>query len=636
MPNSSFSLAKNIQLVIFYCSLLFGIWFLVRLADIQLVKGNSFLQASETNRQFSFALPSARGVFLDRYGDNLVYNHKQYYRYLDEQALFSKTEYLLESEAKQFMATASAYLPYNLARSYLHPVSLAHILGYLAPAQADDLANNRSLSITDRVGKLGLEAQMEPALRGVKGKEVFEVDTFGKKKRRLFYQEALAGEVLSTTLDPYLSEMAWLALAGKKGSVIIADAKNGELLAMVNSPSFDSNAMSNLYIEPEKELARKKQVATYLSDPDKVFFNRAISGAYPPGSIFKMLTALAGLESGRVNQHTIVRDEGILKVGDFEYANWYHTQYGRVEGDISLVRAIARSNDIYFYKIAEFAGVEAIANMARQFGLGKTTGVELRGEVAGLVPDPAWKEKVKGERWYLGNTYHLGIGQGDILLTPIQALQMTQAISNHASLCKPHLLKTDQQDCTELAIKDEHLNLILQGMLDACSSSGTAFPFFTHNTTYLSGANTLGEALNSGAVACKTGTAEFGGVDSRGYRHTHAWFVASVAVDKLLAPQLALLQENNSADEGVAGTSTKEQITGNSGETDFKNLSANRNSDNLANLHQLWLEKVKNHGFPQRLVFAVLVESDEQVPYREGSRDAGPVVKQILDWMMGK
>lgn len=604
--------AKIFQLSAFYSSFLLFALFLIRLIDLQLVQGNNFQQAAEANRQFQFAVPASRGIFLDRYGDNLVYNTKQYYRYSDDKALFSRIQYLSDNDARQFMATASAYLSYDLARFYLYPESLAHILGYLAPVQKEDLAQNKSLLITDRVGKLALEAKFEPSLRGVKGKEIFEINTFGQKQRRLLYQPSKPGEIIQSTIDPYLSQVAFKALADKKGTVLILDAKNGEVLSLVNQPSFSSNDMSNLYVNLQKEKERKQKVSAYFNNPNQVFFNRAVSGAYPPGSVFKPITALAALESGGVDANTIVRDEGILKVGDFEYTNWYYTQYGRIEGDISLVRAIARSNDIYFYKAAEFAGVEAIAGMARNFGFGSTTGLNLPGEVKGLVPDPAWKELVKGERWYLGNTYHYGIGQGDILVTPLQMAQMMQAISNHASLCKPHLVKADTQDCIDLAIKQENLDLVLQGMVDACSNGGTAYPFFKHNALYRPESGNVREISNSGAVICKTGTAEFGGADERGYRKTHGWFIASVAVDKLLADQLAKIQVNEGSEENIALNRV---------ESDF---------------YYTWLQKIHQKGFPQKLIFVVLVESDEQNPYREGSHDAAPVIKQILDWMMGE
>lgn len=598
-----------ILLFIFAALILFSL-FLIRLADIQLFRGSSFFAKAEDNRQFSFKIPAPRGVFLDRYGDNLVYNHKLYYQLNDDENLFSSREYLTENQAKLVMATQSAFLPYQLARFYLYPESTAHVLGYLAPVQQQDLANDNSLELTDRIGRLSLEKSFENQLKGLKGKEVFEIDTFGRKKRVLALTEAKSGNNLQTTLDPYLSRIAYQAMENKTGSVIIADAKTGEILALVNRPSFNNNDLSNFYLDEQEEKARQLRVSDYFSSDNSVFFNRAVSGAYPPGSTFKLVTALAALESGRVDESTTVLDEGILKVGEFEYDNWY----AGAEGEIGIVRAIARSNDIFFYKAAEFTGVEKLAEMARNFGLGQPTGIELPAEVAGLVPDPAWKEREKGEKWYLGNTYHMGIGQGDLLLSPIQVLQMVQAIANNGSLCSPHLIYHEGLDCKGLSLKEKNLDLVLQGMLDACSPGGVAGLFFQQNTNHqLDGASAL-QQIDHGMVACKTGTAEFGPEDSNGNRKTHGWFVAIISGKNLMAEQTQLSEaELDKLLLNEASLSKKEDLRA----------------------YYQWLEKLKAKALPEKLVLINLSESDEIDPYRGGAKDASLVIKKILNWMQG-
>ncbi len=598
---------KLLLLVIFLTVILFSL-FIVRLADVQLYRGQHFLAKAEDNRQFAFKIPAPRGVFLDRYGDNLVYNQKLYYQLADDKNLFSAREYLTDNQARQVMATQSAFLPYQLARFYLYPESTAHVLGYLAPVSQADLTANPDLELTDKVGKLALEKSFENQLRGVKGKEIFEIDTFGKKKRVLSLNEAKFGNSIQTTLDPYLSQIAYQSMEGKTGTVLIGDAKTGEILALVNRPSFSNNDLSNIYLDLQAELERKTRVNNYFSENNTAFFNRAVSGVYPPGSIFKLVTALAALESGKIDENTIVVDEGILKVGEFEYDNWY----AGAEGAIGVVKAIARSNDIFFYKAAEFTGAEALANMARNFGLGQATGIELPGEANGLIPDPAWKERKIGEKWYLGNTYHMGIGQGDVLLTPVQILQVVQTIANNGSLCAPHLIKQDQLNCKGLSLQEKNLNLVLQGMLDACSPGGVAGLFFQQNTAHQLPEAAPPQQIDHGMVACKTGTAEFGPEDNNGHRKTHGWFVAIISGTTLMNEQMQL------------------------SEADLEQLLANQPSlskkDDLKAYYQ-WREKLKTKPLPEKLVLVNLSESDEANQYRGGAGDASAVINKILTWM---
>ncbi|MEK7556358.1 MAG: penicillin-binding transpeptidase domain-containing protein, partial [Patescibacteria group bacterium] len=183
--------------------------------------------------------------------------------------------------------------------------------------------------------------------------------------------------------------------------------------------------------------------------------------------------------------------------------------YGRTEGEIDTVRAIARSTDTFFYKVGEFVGPERLAFWARKFGLGQDSGVDLPGEVSGLVPDPEWKLKTKGERWFLGNTYHMAIGQGDVAASPLQVNVMTSVVASGGKRCRPKVVQVEQVDqveqgCEELGIGEETLKVIRKGMLGACATGGTAFPFFNFEPS----------------VACKTGTAQTVG------ENTHAWLTA--------------------------------------------------------------------------------------------------------------
>lgn len=593
-----------------------GTILVARIMDIQLWRGDKFRVLADDNRLYTLPLPAERGVLLDRYGEPLVWNSRRYYRVLNPTDLHPELKLISTEEALSEMATASGNVESRSERMYRFPLALSHVLGYVGLVTADDLVEDNRLKIQDQKGKLGLELLFDQLLRGRDGQTEYEIDALGRRQKKVKEIPAQVGQNVTTTLDPYLSQVAYQALGNQTGSVVIMDAATAEVLALVNTPAFDPNILTRTASNPEEAQVRQKLISSLFSDSRQLFFNRAISGQYPPGSVFKLITALAALSDGKIDESTTVVDEGTLKVGEYEYGNWYFRQYGLTEGPIQLVKAIARSNDIYFYKAAEAVGPDTLAAMARVFGLGQPTNIGLRPEAAGLVPNPAWKELKTGERWFLGNTYHYGIGQGDVLVSPLQIAQAVQSLAHQGSRCQPKLVSSKTQDCHESSFKDEQLALVLRGMLDACSPGGTGFPFFKDNSDKRGGA-TPQEDLAKGAVACKTGTAEFGGANELGHRRTHGWFVAIREFNKDEVIN-AVPTENF----GAAAATASAQLE--------------PTSLNPAELRQKWVAGLKDHSLPQRLVFVALVESDETQPFKEGSRDAGPVIKQVVDWMYGR
>lgn len=588
------------------CALFAMLW--GRLSDVQIFQGSSFRLQADDNRFFTLPLSAERGVFLDRFGQPLVWNTRRYFRVIDPEKIHYSKLPIEREAALALMATESGSVVSSLDRLYRFPQALAHILGFVGAVTVENLENDRSLALSDQVGRLGLELSQNALLRGADGKEMYEINALGKRQKKVNEIAARPGQTVATSLDPYLSEVAYRALQNKKGAVVILDAQTGKVISLVSSPSYDPNILTKTGGDPETEKARQAAIRSLFTDERQVFFNRAVDGMYPPGSVFKIVTALAGLEYQKLDAATTVTDEGILRVGDFEYGNWFYRQYGRTEGSISLVRAIARSNDIYFYKAAEWVGPDKLAEMSRMLGYGQKSTLEISSQARGLIPTPAWKEEKLGERWYLGNTYHFGIGQGDVLVSPLQVAQMTQTVANNGVLCSPSLLQEKPKHCTELSLKTENVDLVLRGMLDACSAGGTAYPFFPYNESRRLAEATVESDLARGAVACKTGTAEFGAADIQDRRRTHGWFTALVHLE----PEQLL-----NAEALIPQTQT---ITGES---------------DLRTLRQAWLEALIQQPLPQRLVFVALVESDEEQPFREGSRDAAPVVKSIVDWMVG-
>jgi len=559
-------------------SFLIGGFLLVvlRLADIQLLRGDFFNNLSQDNRFYTLPIKAQRGVLLDRYDQPLVQNKLVYSLVSDPKVLYANLQVIGRDEALAHLATNSAMVMKNHAR-YLKYPQLSSVIGYVGEVTAEELEERADLKPHDWVGKLGLEKAFDGQLRGEDGKEVFEISATSKKQRSVSRIEQVSGENIKTTLDAQLSKIAEEALGEQRGVVIIADAKNGEILSLVTKPSFDANLFTKNSLDEEADRARRQQIAGLFADEGQPFFNRAIAGAYPPGSVFKLVTALAGLEYGEVDRGTTVLDEGILKVGESEFRSWFYWNYGKTEGLLDLRRAIMRSNDIFFYKVAEWVGAERLAEMAKVFGFGDYTGIEIGPETRGLVPTPEWKERTIGEKWYLGNTYHMGIGQGDVLTSPLQINGMIQAVANEGVWCQPKLVMESKGECRGLGLAPENLELVLSGMLDACSSGGTAFPFFERNGKLRSEAGSVMGDIHAGAVACKTGTAEFGAADERGYKSTHGWLVMMV----------------------------EPKVVG------------------------------KKENFPKKIVITVLVESDENDSFKEGSYDAAPVAAEILEFIEG-
>ena len=575
---------------------------IARLADLQLSQFGFYKAAAVDNSDFREIEVADRGIFLDRYDQPLVKNISRYWERQNQTSAEFIEQPVQEEQVSEVLANPSAIIRKELSRWYVWNDVSAHVLGYVGPITKEEIQSNPRATIHQQVGKTGLEKSLEENLAGSHGLIEYEVTATGRRQRVLSHTPMNPGEVIATTIDPYLSTVAQKAMNGLKGAVIIQDVQTGEVLVSSSAPSYNPNVFTGFSQSEADELSKKQTLRGYLNDPNKSMFNRAIAGAYPPGSVFKVVTAIAGLETEKIDKSTTVKDEGVLKVGEYSYANWFYTQYGGIEGEIALERALSRSNDIYFYKVAEFVGPTTLASWARTFGFGSPTGIEIQGEASGLVPDPEWKEKTIGEQWFLGNTYHYGIGQGDLLVTPLQVSQLFQTVANRGVRCPPHVIRQSSNSCYSLGILEENLEPVLNGLLNVCTDGGTAFPFFSHNREFETFADPH-EAIANGMVACKTGTAEFGGTDQRGYRKTHAWFSMVVGLPNL---------SQTTSSEEIKEASEDDQ------------------------LRKDWLAHVQNNPLPKEVVITVLVESDEQKPYREGSADAAPVALEIFEWMRGE
>lgn len=490
-PNgSSFSIVRRLIIAVV------GMWCVVvvlglRLADVAVIRGDTFRLRADQNRFGSRVVVANRGVITDRNGGLLVKNTPQFFR-VDEHT--QERSAITPQQALDLMIHDPEHVVADAQREQVYPEVFTHLLGMVGFVSGDDQGSDQHLY--EKEGKSGLEKMFDASLDGVNGSDRVERTATGKETQVIHEVMSEPGKDLQTSIDAQLGVVAYEHLQGRKGSVVVSDIATSQVLALVSAPSYTPDS-----------------VAGALRDPDAPLINRATS-AYPPGSVFKMITALGALQSGAMQTDTKIRDDGELSLGGQTFRNWYFRTSGKTEGEIDLVKAIARSNDIFFYKAAELAGPDKLSDVAKMFHFGMRSGIELGRDDEGVIPTPAWKERVVGEKWYTGDTYHMGIGQGDVLVTPMQVNVMTATLARRGVWCQPTLLLGKPPVCEELPIVKTNFTPVIDGMLGACSRGGTGFPFFAYNET----------APAEARVACKTGTAEHGAADSSGKRSTHAWF----------------------------------------------------------------------------------------------------------------
>jgi penicillin-binding protein 2 len=415
-------------------------------------------------------------------------------------------------------------------REYSVTASIGNIIGYSGKVSEEDLENNQELRVSDDIGKLGIEKVYDQELRGTPGVENVEVDSKGRIERVLAdkdYLEPKEGEnlVLNINADLQNRVAEYLrqgieASTVKSGTVVAMNPKTGGIISMVTIPYFDNNLFAKgISNDDYQRLA---------DDPDKPLFNRSTNGTYPPGSIIKPLIASAALQEGTINENTAFDTPAEIAIGEYIFPDWKDHGYTDVR------RAIAESNNIFFYSLGggyeniKGLGPEKIRNYLSSFGLGQETGIDFSSEASGLIPDPEWKKRVKNESWYLGDTYHESIGQGDLLVTPIQMLTALSAVANGGKLLEPHLVKsiglTDEEGATKIEpeviregfISSHNIEIVRQGMRMAVTE-GSARSLSTLPFT----------------VAGKTGTAQF-----FNNQKTHAWFECFAPYED---PEIALV-----------------------------------------------------------------------------------------------
>ncbi len=559
---------RNLQRRLLYLrtGLLFCLLLLsARLWYLQVVKGTYYHELAEQNRVRTVDLKPARGLIFDRRGELLANNVPSFNLYLtvedirDREGLAAALEELIglprAETMKRLVQQAKSYVPILLKsgltlreaaileghrleltglrvqaesqRNYVHGSLGGHLLGYVgevSPEQQEepDFAGLVQGSI---VGKAGVEKTYDRMLRGKPGEKTIEVDARGNERKTVAVVEQTPGEDLYLSLDLRLQRFAESLLGAESGAIVALDPRNGDVLVMASSPAYDPNVLSR-GLTP----ALWEQIA---SDTRHPLTNRALQGQYPPGSTFKIMVASAALESDKWSADTKVHCTGVFPFSrGHVFKDWKRGGHGVMD----LYHALVQSCDVYFYNVGHRLGIDTIAETAHLFGLGQPTGVDLPSERVGIVPSTEWKQRVRKEQWYPGETISASIGQGYITVTPLQMAVAIGAVSNGGTLYRPRLVRAVReraagrlqeypsvergpvplQESTFHLLQDALREVVLHG------TGGRA------RSQLVSIAGKTGTAQTVGARASQASTDEEGIPKQL---RDHAWFVAYAPAD---------------------------------------------------------------------------------------------------------
>jgi len=526
----------------------------VRLWQVQVVQGDYYLRLSEENRLRVTPVLAPRGALVDRHGRTLVANRPAFtvallpLEFRNPRPEAQAVGKILGMDPAEILSRLAAgrdrpFEPVRLrrdvpkeiiaaieesqldlpgvlvevepVRQYVYRTLGAQIFGYVGEINDDELKRLHSAGyeLGDLIGKEGVEETYDAYIRGRNGQIQAEADAQGRMVRTLGTVPAVPGNEVVLGLDLAVQQAAEAGLGDRLGVVVAMDPRDGTIVAMVSHPAFDPNAFSG---------GIKAGVWNgLLKDPARPLLDRVIQGAYPPGSVFKVVTASAALQLGLVTPDTGFYSPGYYNLGNWTFHAW------KALGHVNFIDAIAQSCDECFYDLARRAGPNEVAKYARTYGLGVPTGVDLPNEGSGVVPDPAWKKRVWKQDWYGGDTLNMGIGQGYVLTTPLQIARMMAAVANGGTLVTPHVVTEirtgDNRLVARIAPPPAGHIQVSQQTLDVVRTGPTAV--VTRGT---------GTALQMPGftAAGKTGTAE------AGHGKPFAWFAAYAPAD---APRLVVV-----------------------------------------------------------------------------------------------
>jgi penicillin-binding protein 2 len=529
---------------------------LIRLWQLQILQGDELRRISESNRLRVIGIPAPRGIIYDRNGFPLVKNTPYFCVSLipgefDDSAITALSK-LLDMPADEIrnkidQEGQSPFIPVRLkegldfsevsyiearrsdfpglmievevTRKYLYGSTAAHVIGYLGrltPGQAKD-PEFKDVPPDAFIGQWGVEKFFDKSLRGIPGQKIIEVDALGREIRLLKGTPPVKGKDITLSIDIALQKAAEQAFEGREGALVALQPDTGQILGLVSEPSFDPNKFAaGISSDDWRALSEDKKLP---------MLDRAIQSQYPPGSTFKIIMAIAGLEEGVIDDSTTVDCRGGISYGRWHFGCWKKSGHGV----ISLRRALVESCDVYFYEVGKRLGIDRIYDYATRFGLGKPTGITLGSEKKGLIPNTKWKAETRKEPWYLGETYVNSIGQGYVSATPLQMAEMMSAVANGGKLYRPSIVNTEaplpEGDAGVRAETLEKVRSYLSGVVN--DPDGTAHAARSDIVTI------GGKTGTAQVVALRHGGRRSNGEDFR----DHAWFVAFAPVEK---PQIAL------------------------------------------------------------------------------------------------
>lgn len=472
-----------------------------RMYYLQVLESDQYQMLAEENRININLLPPPRGRILDRFGQELASNRQNYRAVLvperakeieltlDQLAVIFPINEHQRRRIMRDIARHKPFVPITVAenltweqfvrlnvllpelpgvqpevgesRFYPTTTHTAHLVGYVAAVSEKELTGDPLLELPGfRIGKSGVEKAFDETLRGRAGSSRVEVNAYGRIIRELARQDGEPGADVVLSIDAGLQEAISRRMEDESGSAVVMDIHSGEILSLVSTPAYDPNAF-NLGLSG-------KAWRALVNHPRSPLINKAIAGQYPPGSTFKMIVALAGLEAGAITPQQRVFCRGFVQLGNARFHCWRHRYGGH--GWMDMNQAIAQSCDVYFYELAKRLGVDRIAEMSRRFGLGENFDIELNGERRGLIPTSDWKLAVTGVPWQKGETLITGIGQGYVLATPLQLAVMTARLANGGVAVTPRLVRKPTANSPETAarpsvgVTQAHLNIVLDAM----------------------------------------------------------------------------------------------------------------------------------------------------------------------------
>jgi penicillin-binding protein 2 len=522
---------------------------------VQIVHGESYRELAENNRLRKLPMEAPRGLIHDRHGKLLVENVPSYNLLIDRsrtkdlarslrfaaevlrrplpelQAVLEEyrgipefkpvllAESLTLSEVARIGVAGLEYPELEVEvrhlRLYRHGEQTAHLMGYLAEATEEEIAAAQgALQPGDMVGKKGIEQTYDHLLRGVDGERVVVVDSHGRPLEEFGRSRAKAGTDLTLTIDLDLQQEAarWFQGPEGVGSVVALDPRNGEVLVLVSAPAYNPNLFARRL--------RKGEWQALLDAPNLPLTNRSIQNTFSPGSTFKIVMLTAGLTEKVVNEHSRVHCPGATVIYGRRFRCWRPGGHGWVDARRSLMV----SCDVYFYHLGKALGIERIARYARLFGLETPTGLDLSGEKQGLVPDAAWSQRVRKAKWYPGETISVAIGQGPILVTPLQMAVMTAMAANGGRPVTPHLVKgAKPRTRPDVPLDPKALKIVREGLWQVVNAPGGT----AHWSSYIAGLDMAGKTGTVQVVAQSARTKN----ESLPFKfRDHAWFTSFAPV----------------------------------------------------------------------------------------------------------